>query len=175
MIRLLYSTAVWLAAPLVLAATAMRGPAYRDRLGERLGYTQVRFARRPLWVHAASVGEVQAAAPLVRRLRQRYPDLPLLVTTFSPTGAERVRALFGDAVRHAFLPYDAPGAVRRFLSAVNPQAAIVMEREIWPTLFCGLCASRHSRDARQCAYFRTLGATSPTARCAVRPRRCLAT
>lgn len=90
---------------------------------------------RPLWIHAVSVGEVQAAAPLVRALLKKYPQRPLLVTTATPTGAQRVRALFGDSVRHAYLPYDLPGAVRRFLDRVQPSLAIVMEREIWPNLF----------------------------------------
>jgi 3-deoxy-D-manno-octulosonic-acid transferase len=128
-------------APIALAGTALRGlrdPAYRDRLSERFGFTRV-FANaaavRPLWIHAVSVGEVQAAAPLVRALLKKYPQRSLLVTTTTPTGAQRVRAMFGDSVRHAYLPYDLPGAVRRFLDRVQPSLAIVMEREIWPNLF----------------------------------------
>jgi 3-deoxy-D-manno-octulosonic-acid transferase len=138
MLRLLYSALLYLVAPLALVATALRGlrdPSYRDRLGERLGFTQLRFATPPLWIHAVSVGEVQAAAVLVRALAQRSPQQPILVTTATPTGAQRVRALFGDSVRHAYLPYDLPGAVRRFLSRTTPALAIVMEREIWPNLF----------------------------------------
>ena len=138
MLRLLYSALLYLVAPLAFAATALRGlrdPSYRDRLGERLGFTQLRFATPPLWIHAVSVGEVQAAAVLVRALAQRYPQHPILVTTATPTGAQRVRALFGDSVRHAYLPYDLPGAVRRFLARTTPALAIVMEREIWPNLF----------------------------------------
>src|SRR5689334_7229154 len=109
MLRLLYSVLLYVAAPLALAATAIRGlrdPAYRDRLTERLGYTGLRFATPPIWIHAVSVGEVQAATPLVRALAQRHPQRPILVTTATPTGAQRVRALFGDSVRHAYLPYD---------------------------------------------------------------------
>src|SRR5262245_20200060 len=111
-----------LAAPIALAATALRGirnPAYRDRLAERSGYTGVAFPAPPLWVHAVSVGEVQAATALVRALQRRYPGTPILITTATPTGAQRVRALFGDTVRHAFLPYDTPGAVRRFLARIR--------------------------------------------------------
>jgi len=138
MLRLLYSALLYLVAPLALVATALRGlrdPSYRDRLGERLGFTQLRFATPPIWIHAVSVGEVQAAAVLVRALAQRYPQHPILVTTATPTGAQRVRALFGDSVRHAYLPYDLPGAVLRFLARTTPVLAIVMEREIWPNLF----------------------------------------
>lgn len=140
MLRSVYTALLYVFAPMVLAGTALRGlrdPAYRDRLSERLGFTRV-FANAavgPLWIHAVSVGEVQAAAPLVRALLKKYPRHSLLITTATPTGAQRVRALFGESVRHAYLPYDLPGAVRRFLNRVQPSLAIVMEREIWPNLF----------------------------------------
>jgi 3-deoxy-D-manno-octulosonic-acid transferase len=145
MLRLLYSALLYVVAPLVFVATALRGlrdPSYRDRLSERLGFTAVRFTTPPIWIHAVSVGEVQAAAALVRALISRYPQHPMLVTTATPTGAQRVRALFGDSVRHAYLPYDLPGAVRRFLDRTTPQLAIVMEREIWPNLYRACFARR---------------------------------
>ncbi|HKQ16891.1 MAG TPA: lipid IV(A) 3-deoxy-D-manno-octulosonic acid transferase [Steroidobacteraceae bacterium] len=138
MLRLLYSALLYVVAPLALIATALRGlrdPSYRDRWSERLGFTQLRFGARPIWIHAVSVGEVQAAAALVRALASRYPQHTLLVTTATPTGAQRVRALFGESVRHAYLPYDLPGAVRRFLDRTTPVLAIIMEREIWPNLY----------------------------------------
>jgi 3-deoxy-D-manno-octulosonic-acid transferase len=144
MLRLLYSALLYLVAPLAFVATALRGlrdPSYRDRLPERLGFTQLRFAAPPVWIHAVSVGEVQAASALVRALSSRYPQHPILVTTATPTGAQRVRDLFGESVRHAYLPYDLPGAVRRFLERTTPLLAIVMEREIWPNLFRA-CAAR---------------------------------
>lgn len=140
----LYTVLIYLASPVALAANllrARRDPGYGDRLGERYGFTRARFDRPPLWVHAVSVGEVQAAAVLIRSLRQRYPEQPLLVTTGTHTGAQRVKALFGGTVTHAYLPYDMPGAVRRFLERVRPQIAIVMETEIWPNLFRA-CRSR---------------------------------
>lgn len=138
MLRILYTGLICLAAPLALAATAWRGlrdPAYRERLGERLGFVRMRSPSPAIWVHAASVGEVQACAPLVRALLERFPGQPVVVTTTTPTGAQRVRALFGDQVAHCYLPYDTPGAVRRFLTRIRPQAAIVLEREIWPNLY----------------------------------------
>jgi 3-deoxy-D-manno-octulosonic-acid transferase len=138
MLRLVYTALLYLFAPLALIATALRGlrdPAYRDRWSERLGFTRVRFDGAPIWIHAVSVGEVQAAAALVRGLRKRYPQHAILITTATPTGAQRVQSLFGDSVRHAYLPYDLPGAVRRFLDATRPRIAVIMEREIWPNLF----------------------------------------
>src|ERR1044072_6420130 len=124
MLRLLYSALLYVVAPLAFVATAVRGlrePSYRDRLGERLGYTRVRFATPPIWIHAVSVGEVQAAAALVRALAQGYPQHPILVTTATPTGAQRVRALFGDSVRHPYLPYDLHGAVGGLRARAAPQ------------------------------------------------------
>lgn len=136
--RLLYTILIYFAAPIALAVNwsrARRDPAYGERLGERWGFVQARIERPSLWVHAVSVGEVQAGAVLIRALRERFPDHGLVVTTGTPTGAQRVRSLFDGSVQHVYLPYDMPGAVRRFLDRVRPSAGIVMETEIWPNLF----------------------------------------
>ncbi len=136
--RLLYTILIYLAAPIALAVNwsrARRDPAYGERLGERWGFVQARIERPSLWVHAVSVGEVQAGAVLIRALTARFPDHELVVTTGTPTGAQRVRSLFEGSVQHVYLPYDMPGAVRRFLERVRPSVGIVMETEIWPNLF----------------------------------------
>ena len=118
-----------------------------SRSGERLlrgandGLGFVARSPRPgaIWVHAVSVGEVQAAAGLVRALRRHRPDLPIVISTVTPTGAQRARALFkDDDVQQCYLPIDLPGAVRRFLDRVNPQVAVILETEIWPTLYAAL-------------------------------------
>ena len=137
MLRLLYNLCIRLVAPcalLVLAWRGWRNPLYRGRLAERLGYVPP-GSRPVIWIHAVSVGEVQAATPLIRALQQRYPQQPLLVTTATPTGAQRVAALANATLRHCYLPYDLPGAVRRFLATVQPCMAIVLETELWPNLF----------------------------------------
>ena len=112
---------------------------YLERLGQRFGFGFPKIDRC-IWVHAVSVGEVQAAAPLIRALQERYPDRSLLITTGTPTGANRVRSLFGDTVQHCFIPFEFPNAVRSFYRNVNPQAALIMETEIWPNLYrgCGI-------------------------------------
>ena len=136
--RLLYVALAWLAAPLVMALEAWKAlwnPEYRGRQRQRLGFVAPAPPPGGLWVHAVSVGEVQAAAGLVRALRQRYPELPVTITTVTPTGAQRAKVLFGDSVGHGYLPYDLPGAVRRFLDRVRPGVAIILETEIWPTLY----------------------------------------
>lgn len=112
---------------------------YRDRLGQRfgIGYPQL---DRCIWIHAVSVGEVQAAVPLIRAIGRRFPNHNLLITTVTPTGAARVEALFGDTVSHCYIPFEMPLAVDRFFDSVNPELALVMETEIWPNLYrgCGI-------------------------------------
>lgn len=138
LLRLIYNLCIHLVAPCALLLTAWRGwrnPLYRGGLAERLGYLRSQFSTPVIWIHAVSVGEVQAATPLIRALQQRYPDQPLLVTTATPTGAQRVQALATATLVHAYLPYDLPGAVRRFLDRARPRLAIVLETELWPNLF----------------------------------------
>jgi 3-deoxy-D-manno-octulosonic-acid transferase len=138
MMRALYSLLLYLLTPLVLLRLAWRGlraPAYWRRWPERFAWLPVFAAVPRIWIHAVSVGETQAALPLVQALQARYPGHRILITTTTPTGSQRVRALFGDRVEHVYLPYDLPGAVRRFLDAVQPDIALVMETELWPNLF----------------------------------------
>lgn len=134
--RTLYSNALRVAMPAVLARLLWRSrrtPAYRRRWGERFG-AGPGLVGRPLWVHAVSVGETLAAVPVVEALLARYPGLPVLVTTTTPTGSERARAAFGDRVSHCYAPYDTPGAVRRFYGRVRPRLGLIMETELWPNL-----------------------------------------
>ena len=135
--RALYLAAVYLAAPVITAMLALRG--LRDRsywrnFGQRFGFGRP-LAGSPIWIHAVSVGEVQAAAALVAASRARYPQTPVLVTTFTPTGAARARALFREAAEVRFLPFDLPGSVRRFLDRARPRLAVIIETELWPNLY----------------------------------------
>jgi 3-deoxy-D-manno-octulosonic-acid transferase len=135
--RILYSLLTYLLRPLAAAVVLWRGVRnrqYWEGLPERFGLGP-RLAAPSLWVHAVSLGEVTAAAPLVRALRSRYPNSPLIVTTATLTGRARARELFGDTVAVRFLPYDTPGSMRRFLSRVRPRLAVIMETELWPNLF----------------------------------------
>ena len=140
--RLLYTILWYLLVPFLLVRLWWRGrraPAYRSRWRERLalGYRRNTLPRC-LWVHAVSVGETLAAAPLIEALLARHPQLPVLVTTTTPTGSERVRALFGERVTHVYCPWELPGALRRFLVAFNPGIAVIMETELWPNLVAQL-------------------------------------
>lgn len=109
-------------------------PAYRQRWGQRLGFSSPNPAGC-VWLHAVSVGEVNAALPLIAALRQAHPGLPLLVTTTTPTGSAHLLSRLGDSVAHCYLPYDLPGAVQRFFRRQRPRLGIVMETELWPNLY----------------------------------------
>ena len=126
----------WL--PLRLWWRGQREPGYRAHIGERFGrYAAAERAAEaaPLfWLHAVSVGETRAAAPLVQRLHRDYPGAAILITHMTATGRETGRALYGDQVLQAWLPYDLPFAVRAFYVHFRPAAGFLIETELWPNL-----------------------------------------
>lgn len=133
--RTLYTLLFHLALPLILVRLlwrARRAPAYRKRIGERFAAGLPELQTGGIWVHSVSVGESIAAAPMIRQLKARYPHLPITVTCMTPTGSERIQALFGDTVQHCYLPYDLPWAASSFLQRLQPKVAVVMETELWP-------------------------------------------
>ncbi len=138
MVRQLYSALHYLALPFIFLRLAWRGhrdPGYWERWGERFGRVPALPGdQRTVWIHAVSVGEVQAAVPLVRALRSGGRDVRIVVTTTTPTGQERVRQALGNSVLHRYAPYDLPTSVRRFLARVHPQLVIIMETELWPNI-----------------------------------------
>lgn len=175
--RSLYTALFHLGLPLIGARLALRArsaPAYAKRIGERFACNLPPFKTGGIWVHAVSVGESIAAAPMIRELLLRYPDLPITVTCMTPTGSERIRALFagnefGGRVQHCYLPYDLPWAAGRFLERVQPKLAVIMETELWPN-HIHQCARRKipvvlanarlsERSAR--GYARFAGLTAP--------------
>lgn len=121
-------------------ARAIVDKSYRQNLGQRFFGTGYPTLDQSIWVHAVSVGEVVAAAPLIRALIARHPRHTMLVTTVTPTGAARVRAMFGDNVVHSYIPFEFLFAVNRFFAATKPVIALIMETEIWPNLYhgCGI-------------------------------------
>ena len=135
--RSLYTFVMYLLTPVILFRLARRGLHYRSYLGrwrERFGFFPAPGYRESIWVHAVSVGEVNAAVPLIESLMRAHADLPFVITTITPTGSERVQKLFGDRVFHVYLPYDLPASVSRFLERVRPRLGVIMEPQIWPNL-----------------------------------------
>jgi 3-deoxy-D-manno-octulosonic-acid transferase len=139
-----YSALLRLATPAYFARLWWRGaaePAYREHWNERLGG----FAGEPghgrLWLHAVSLGETRAAAALIDALRAARPGLRLLLTHGTATGREAGRALLRNGDLQAWLPYDTPGAVARFLRLHRPSLGVVMETEVWPNLLAATRAA----------------------------------
>ncbi|RON98598.1 3-deoxy-D-manno-octulosonic acid transferase [Pseudomonas moraviensis] len=135
--RTLYTVLFYLGLPMVairLWLRARKAPAYAKRIGERFTLGMPTLQPGGIWVHAVSVGESIAAAPMIRALLERHPALPITVTCMTPTGSERIQALFANEprIQHCYLPYDLPCAAARFLDRVQPKLAVIMETELWP-------------------------------------------
>ncbi|MCP5230716.1 MAG: lipid IV(A) 3-deoxy-D-manno-octulosonic acid transferase [Zoogloeaceae bacterium] len=143
--RHLYTAVLYAALPLVLLRLLWRGikaRAYLSRWAERFGrFPSPALPARPIWVHAVSVGESVAAAPLIEGLIAQYPGVPVVVTTTTPTGSERIQTLFGERVFHVYAPYDLPFAVQGFLGRTHPRLLVLMETEIWPNIIA-ICDQR---------------------------------
>nr|WP_314901711.1 3-deoxy-D-manno-octulosonic acid transferase [uncultured Deefgea sp.] len=144
--RGLYRLVLWLIFPLIwlyLLKRSRKQSAYRDFWLERLGYYSLSISDqflqpntqlKPIWLHAVSVGEMRASAPVIATLREQYPQRPFLLTCMTPTGRETAQELFGVFATIVYLPYDYPSATRRFLRTFQPLCGVVMETEIWPSL-----------------------------------------
>ncbi|MCJ8338330.1 MAG: lipid IV(A) 3-deoxy-D-manno-octulosonic acid transferase [Pseudomonadales bacterium] len=146
-LRAIYSCIFYLLTPVMLFKLWLRGrksPAYRQRIGERFGFASKVSDTAPLWVHAVSVGECVAIAPLLKQLLAQYPQLSILVTTSTPTGADRVAKLFASyqQVWHQYCPYDQPGSVARFLRSHKPLGLLIVETELWPNMLAQ-CSSNN--------------------------------
>ena len=142
--RAAYALLLRLATPLYFARLWWRGrrePPYRQWWGERLGLGGRPAPAGRVWLHAVSLGETRAAAPLIDELRAQRPGLRLLLTHGTATGREAGRALLREGDAQVWLPYDTPGAVRRFLRHQRPALGVVMETEVWPNLLHAARAS----------------------------------
>ena len=145
MVRQLYSLLLWILLPAILVRLlwrSIRNPKYRRRWGERFGQINCDEYGYDIWLHAVSMGETNAATPLVHELLRRHPDLRILITTMTPTGSDRVFSTFGDSVGHSYAPYDYSFAVQRFLNRVQPGVLVLIETEIWPNTI-HLCSVRN--------------------------------
>ncbi len=135
--RILYTALLYAATPFVLARLWWRGrrePGYREDLAERFGASDLEPKPKLLWLHAVSVGEARACAPLVRGLQREYPDHDVLLTCLTAAGRETIKQVYGESVLNAYLPYDYPWAMQRFLEHFRPRLGVLVETEIWPNL-----------------------------------------
>jgi len=132
--RLIYSIGLWLLLPYVifhLLWRARKQPEYLQHIAERFGFYKLASNKPLIWLHTVSVGETRAAASLVKRLQEHYPDHQLLLTHTTPTGRAAGEQLYGNEVQRVYLPYDYPFAVKRFLNHFRPQVGVLLETEIW--------------------------------------------
>lgn len=127
-------------ASLYLMWRSRRQPAYKKFWDERFawGTFPPRTSRPRVWVHAVSLGETNAARPLIEMMLKRWPEIDVLLTHMTPTGREAgkkiVMALGPERIRQCYLPYDAPYAVEKFFRQTRPTMGVIMETEVWPNL-----------------------------------------
>lgn len=115
---------------------------YRQRWKERFGFIKPISTPKSIWIHAVSVGEIIAAVPLIKEIKQRYPQHTIVVTTTTPTGSAQAIKHFRNEIKHVYAPMDLPAVVKRFLQRVKPELVIIMETELWPNILLG-CNKRH--------------------------------
>ena len=149
--RNVYTFAFYFLLPLYFARLCWKGAYNREyffRWSERLGISKDSPTKnKPLiWVHAVSVGEVNASMPLIRRLITEYPNIEILVTTTTPTGSKLLLERLGGTVKHQYLPVDLPLCIKAFLDHWQPKALILLETEIWPNLI-NLCKQKGIKTA----------------------------
>ncbi len=140
-VRYLYTCILFLLAPIYLfklLRTVNNKPSIGKRWTELFGYGTKITGKKPIWVHAVSVGEAKGSIGLIKRIHSLNPDTPILVTTTTPTGAEVITEALSDIVEHRYLPLDFPFCVNRFISQIMPQACLIMETELWPNLLNSL-------------------------------------
>lgn len=132
--RLIYTLLLALVSPVFLYSLykKKRGkPSFGERWKEHWGMTPTIQGKKPIWIHAVSVGESIAAIPVIKALKKAQPTQDIIVTTTTATGAEQIAKL-GDLVEHRFMPLDFSWCVRRFIKAVQPAQLLIVETELWP-------------------------------------------
>ena len=140
--RSMYHTLTYILLPFLVLfwfAKSLLNKSYLDRLTQRFGFGYPKLNSGSIWIHAVSVGEVQASIPLVNELKQHYPYKEIIITTVTPTGSKQVKNIFKDAVRTSYIPFETNFAIKNFFNSIKPSVALIMETEIWPNLYkeCG--------------------------------------
>ena len=160
--RLIYTALFYFISPFYFLRLAWKGIKnidYLKRWPERLGFVKNLSSQKDvLWVHAVSVGEVNASLPLLRSLLDTYQNLDLLVTTTTPTGSEMLRRTMGNRIKHQYIPIDLPYCIKKFLNFWKPKALLILETEIWPNIihecnkreiFIGIINARLSEKSKK--------------------------
>ena len=140
--RLMYHTLTYILLPFLILfwfAKSLSNKSYLDRLTQRFGFGYPKLKSGSIWIHAVSVGEVQATIPLVNELKLHYPYKEIIITTVTPTGSKQVKNIFKGAVKTSYIPFETNFAIKNFFNSIKPSVALIMETEIWPNLYkeCG--------------------------------------
>ena len=141
--RLMYHTLTYILLPFLVLfwfVKSLLNQSYLDRLTQRFGFGYPKLNSGSIWIHAVSVGEVQASIPLVNELKQHYPYKEIIITTVTPTGSKQVKNIFKGAVKTSYIPFETNFAIKNFYNSIKPSVALIMETEIWPNLYkeCGI-------------------------------------
>ena len=142
LMRLIYHTLTYILLPFLILfwfAKSLSNKSYLDRLTQRFGFGYPKLKSGSIWIHAVSVGEVQASIPLVNELKLHYPYKEIIITTVTPTGSKQVKNIFKGAVKTSYIPFETNFAIKNFFNSIKPSVALIMETEIWPNLYkeCG--------------------------------------
>ena len=142
LMRLMYHTLTYILLPFLVLfwfVKSLLNQSYLDRLTQRFGFGYPKLNSGSIWIHAVSVGEVQASIPLVNELKQHYPYKEIIITTVTPTGSKQVKNIFKDALKTSYIPFETNFAIKNFFNSIKPSVALIMETEIWPNLYkeCG--------------------------------------
>lgn len=133
-IDLIYLAGIAAYSPVILYRRLAHGR-YKGGWDERLGTIRRRNPERPcIWIHAVSVGEVNATRTLVDGLRRRFPEMPVSISATTDTGLARAKALYGNEHDVFYFPFDLSCVMRRALGRINPAVICLMELEVWPNL-----------------------------------------
>ena len=142
LMRLMYHALTYILLPFLIFFWLVKGlsnKSYLDRLAQRFGFGYPKLNSGSIWIHAVSVGEVQASVPLVNELKQHYPHKDIIITTVTPTGSLQVKNIFKGTVKTSYIPFETNFAIKNFFNSINPSVALIMETELWPNLYreCG--------------------------------------
>tara|TARA_B100001287_G_scaffold152645_1_gene128484 strand:- start:1665 stop:2951 length:1287 start_codon:yes stop_codon:yes gene_type:complete len=142
LMRLTYHTLTYILLPFLIffwLVKSLSNKSYLDRITQRFGYGYPKLNSGSIWIHAVSVGEVQASIPLVNELKHHYPQKDVIITTVTPTGSLQVKNIFKGTVKTSYIPFETNFAIKNFFNSINPSVALIMETELWPNLYreCG--------------------------------------
>ncbi len=135
-LKFIYIVVTALAAPIVyfyLRFLSAKTPKYGVKAKELLGFVPKIDYEHPLWIHTVSVGESIGAIPLIKEIRDKNPNLKIVVTTSTTTSRQLYKNI-GSNITHLYCPLDSTCAIKRFLKRVNPQGLVIMETELWPNI-----------------------------------------